>query len=65
MDEISPPEGCLTVGQLIIALVEFGNMGAPVYLLGAGFLERVEDDLGRVVMLHSQPDDGTADDNNG
>lgn len=63
MDELSPPEGCLTVGELIIALVEFGNMDAPVFLLGDGWLERVEDDLGRVVMLHSRQDDeGDPDD---
>lgn len=42
MDELSPPEGCLTVGQLIIALVEFGNMEAPVVLLGEG--SRPDDD---------------------
>lgn len=57
-DELSPPEGFLTVGELIIALVEFGEMGAPVILLGEGWLTRVEDDLGRVVMLHALPEDG-------
>lgn len=56
MVEISPPDGCLTVGDLICALVAMGNMEAPVYLVGDGFLQGVEDDLGAVAMLHAQPE---------
>ncbi len=38
------PDGCLTVGDLITELVAFGDMGAPVMLLGEGWLCAAEDD---------------------
>lgn len=46
----------MTVGELICRLVEFGDMEAPVLLLGQGWLKAAEDDLGQHVLLHAEGD---------
>ncbi len=65
LEPFTVPEGCLSVGELITRLVEFGNMGAPVLIVGpdfSGWLREAEDDLGKVVMLHVEAEVTRSDD---
>lgn len=50
-----------TVSELITAFVEFGNLDAEVYLMTAGHIEEIEDDLGECIYLYGDNDGATTD----
>jgi len=42
----------MTVGELIVKLIECGNLDAEVYLMSAGSVVEIENDLGIQVYFH-------------